>query len=88
MTDDDREQVVELLRCAADLICSGASQSFRALSDAEMNLYDSFAEWKIGNLAADAEHATNGYIDPDYWSNDRMWLLLEAAQRVEEGSHD
>jgi hypothetical protein len=72
LSDRDRLRLVELLRCAADNFETGwMAPRSHAASAVAIRLYDH---------ALEAERSVTGC------NGDRAWALLEAAQRVEEGS--
>lgn len=86
MTQNDRDQVVELLRCAADnmpgraLPFSSAVSALRAPVKIENAAYKAWR--RVYNAAlADGTHRLPGYPRFVSW----FTTLLEAAQRVEEG---
>lgn len=86
MTKRQRAEVVELLRCAADAIATGSHPS-TALCIAEERLWSAHAEW---HEAWEAEGCVRNEIGLGYLrgfepGEDRIALLLEAAQRVEDG---
>lgn len=75
MKEREREQVVEWLRCGADVLSlskAGVAPRFATL------------EWEAweAKRAIQSEFPNKPFSDDD----DYRWLLLEAAQRVEEGS--
>lgn len=83
MTRKERAQVVELLRCAADLGISGVSCP---LTEASHRL----AGLSITDDADDVVRAVIDELSDPWWSGD-TWEdyathCLEAAARVEEGS--
>ena len=83
MTKKQREQVVELLRCAAD---DDGYESILGLSDARRHLDHQWGSdieriaWMARVAAFDAEDQFADIEDEEY-----RYRLLEAAQRVEEG---
>lgn len=85
MTKKEREQVVELLRCAADEDPNGGPTGI-------MDTEDSF-DFSTGAVAFDAYRSlviATGFIAPSSAvtgdGETFRWHLLEAAQCVEEGS--
>lgn len=76
LTEHERDQVVELLRCAADLYNIG---EVTPRSIATAGVVDEYHRSYIKRLAREAEADVIG-------CDDRTRALLEAAQRVEEGS--
>jgi hypothetical protein len=79
MTADEREQVVELLRCAADLSVTGRARwpQFTA-AEALCGAMSTIAEY--------AEHAISAVKRISSFDAPTTQHLLEAAARVEEGT--
>jgi hypothetical protein len=78
MTNDERDQVVELLRCAADLHETGGT--FFPIDDAATATFGETHDLHpIANLACDAVQAAG--LGPC-----SVEQLLEAAQLVEDGT--
>lgn len=90
MTKREREQVVELLRCAAEHVITG-NRPETALTITTETLFD----WQqdngdeINRLARHAEQAVCASMLREWMTFDvaRYERLLEAAARVEEGSY-
>lgn len=93
MTNDEREQVVELLRCAAD---ASTDREHPIIGPVLASWWlghrdDEFTE--VGGVVGHADHAWLDVVNEPWstkWPN-RSWFdyrdeLLEAAARVEEGS--
>lgn len=78
MTKREREQVVELLRCAADL----AQRNEGCVLAASDRLYAT-TDSKLVDIGLDAW--SDAYPEDDWFQRD-LYALLEAAARVEEGS--
>lgn len=90
MTNEEREQVAELLRCAADISETGRfgfnpltrAESMCGYLDAdEMELDETI--WMLAEDAARKVASENGVVAAHDLG---VALYLEAAQRVEEGS--
>jgi hypothetical protein len=79
MTNEEREQVVELLRCAADSKCRGWKQASQPRKETAAALG---SPDRVSSLAFYAlEDVDGGIASADYQRD-----MLEAAQRVEEGT--
>lgn len=75
MTGDERESVVEVLRCAADLVLQGCVTPLCVATDG--------VDESIAYGAIDAEGSVWRSKSRPY---SRAEVLLEAARRVEEGT--
>lgn len=86
MTRKQRAQVVELLRCAADGRWYGIGLVAAGCASGQC---DGIAPCtKVYELACEAYTKINGIPSEWYWVTwRRRYGLLEAAQRVEEGSY-
>lgn len=93
MTKREREQVVELLRCAADLEINEPNSRGCSLGDAGRHLDWELVAPRIGvsrlyliTIMGELEGVHDG--EPQLVSGTGyQWLLLEAAARVEEGEY-
>ena len=85
MTKREREQVVELLRCAADRLLEGASMIAPFTDTVQAIHGDRYADPRSLASARDLMHD----IVPCWWntanSTETAMAALEAAARVEEG---
>jgi hypothetical protein len=82
MTRKQRAQVVELLRCGADVENFESSNLYEVACRLHMRPYLSFADTKVVHAAHQRTFVIWGEVNSYTWRD----AMLEAAQRLEEGS--
>jgi hypothetical protein len=85
MTKNERTQVAQLLRCAADIAATDRCELFMTCGDTAATWMD--ARNRICGLAETALRAVTGAQDAQC-ADEFIANALETAARVEEGSYD